>query len=124
MSLSRLPIPPSGPASRLPAGRDARHLIPRTVSVPRHGEDIDQDNEGLRRCVGADQEQVGVHDRLVAGRARPRHDGRARHPRHGRDPGVVRADDPEALGDHLVHDLVGAGADALQAGIAERAAHG
>ena len=34
----------------------------------------------------------------------------------------LRRGDAEALGDHLVHDLVGAGADALQTGVAERAA--
>ena len=38
-------------------------------------------------------------------------------------PQVRLGGDPEALGDHLVHDLVGAGADALQTGVAERAAH-
>ena len=33
---------------------------------------------------------------------------------------LVAAADPEALGDHFVHDLVGAAADALEARVAER----
>ena len=38
-------------------------------------------------------------------------------------PWISLRNDPEALRDHLVHDLVGARADALQASVPERAAH-